>query len=448
MMNPETRERTLTDHVRVAATLPGKDAAWLVDLRGAALERFAEHGYPTIREEDWKYTNVARIERQAFIAAGAQLDRDATRAAAQGLVNGLAAAREVGHWLVFVDGCHVPELSILRALPDGVVLDSLAHALAAANAGALQPYLSQHQDQTVLGDLNTAFMTDGAWLQVPAGVTVEEPIHLLFLATQGNVSVHVHNVLVADTAAHATVVEHYLGVADAVYFTNTVTQIFAGDEASIEHYKLQQESERAFHVAGIHAQQSRDSKLESHSVSVGAALARNDITTNFAASGCHVTLNGLYLAGNRQHIDNHTRVDHRAPSGTSREYYRGVMNGAAHAVFNGKVVVHRDAQKTNAHQANHNLLLSRDAEIDTKPQLEIYADDVECTHGATIGQIDEQQLFYLRSRGIDEGMAHNLLVHAFAHDVIERIRVPSLRSQLEQILFARLPQGDKIRELA
>ncbi|MEO7032159.1 MAG: Fe-S cluster assembly protein SufD, partial [Herbaspirillum sp.] len=307
---------------------------------------------------------------------------------------------------------------------------------------------AERQGQTIFGDLNTAFMTDGAWLHVPAGVSVDEPIHLLFLATQSGVSVHLRNVLVADAGAHATVIEHYLGADGAAYFTNAVTQIFTADAAGIEHYKLQQESLQAFHVAGIHAQQKKDSKLESHSVSLGAGMARNDITTTFIETGCEVTLNGLYLTDGRQHVDNHTRVDHVAPSGTSEEYYRGVLDGSSHAVFNGKVIVHRDAQKTKAQQTNHNLLLSRNAEVDTKPQLEIFADDVECTHGATVGQIDETQLFYLRTRGIDEATAHKLLVHAFAHHVIERIRVQSLRERLEKILMARLPQDDSVQELA
>lgn len=446
MMNPESRERTLTDHVRVAAGLAGAKLPWLVQQRNEALQRFAEHGYPTTREEEWKYTNVGRIERQAFLAA--TTTAEATKApAAQTLLANLTSEREAGHWLVFVDGRYAPDLSTLRTLPAGVVLGSLAQTLEQDGA-VLQSYLAERQGQTIFGDLNTAFMTDGAWLHVPVGVSVDEPIHLLFLATQSGVSVHLRNVLVADAGAHATVIEHYLGADGAAYFTNAITQIFTADAAGIEHYKLQQESLQAFHVAGIHAQQKKDSKLESHSVSLGAGMARNDITTTFIETGCEVTLNGLYLTDGRQHVDNHTRVDHVAPSGTSEEYYRGVLDGSSHAVFNGKVIVHRDAQKTKAQQTNHNLLLSRNAEVDTKPQLEIFADDVECTHGATVGQIDETQLFYLRTRGIDEATAHKLLVHAFAHHVIERIRVQSLRERLEKILMARLPQDDSVQELA
>ncbi len=443
MMNPETRERMLADHARVVSMLPGARLPWLARERQAALECFAQDGYPSTRDEDWKYTNVSRIERQALSALTATAF-DA--AAVSGLLSLMVPERGSGHWLVFVDGRHAPSLSRVQGLPDGVMLGSLAQALAEVPQ-ALEPYLADQAGQTMFGRLNTAFMADGAWLRVPRNTEVEEPIHLLFLATQGGAAIYPRNLLVAEPGARATVIEHYAGVEGASYLTNTLTQLFAADNAAIEHYKLQQESAQAFHVAGIHVRQGKDSGLASHSISLGALLSRNDITTVFEAAGCDATLNGLYLAGDRQHMDHHTRIDHAAPHGSSREYYRGVLDGASRAVFNGKVIVHPGAQKTNAHQSNHNLLLSRDAEVDTKPQLEIYADDVQCTHGATVGQIDEAQLFYLRSRGIEEAIAQGLLVHAFAHDVVERIRVQSLRRRVEQILIARLPQGERIREL-
>jgi Fe-S cluster assembly protein SufD len=291
-------------------------------------------------------------------------------------------------------------------------------------------------------------MADGAYLHLQRGTVLEAPVHLLFIATEAGSASHVRNIIVAEAGAQATVIEHYCGVDDTLYFTNAATRIFAAENAAIAHHKLQQEASGAFHVAGIHALQSRDSRLESHSFSFGAGLARNDISTVFDASGCEATLNGLYLVGGHQHVDNHTRIDHRQPNGTSRENYRGVLDGMSHAVFNGKVIVHPGAQKTNAYQINHNLLLSKDAEIDSKPQLEIFADDVKCNHGATIGQLDETQFFYLRSRGIEAAVARNLLVHAFAHDVIEHIRVASLRTRLEHLLLTRLPQVDRMKELS
>ena len=442
MMKMQTTEHVLADFARIAIALPGARLPWLARARNAGLERFAQQGYPTARDEEWKYTSVVALEKQAFNATiGNGID-----AAAEGLFRSLALDVQPGHLLVFVNGRHAPALSQIGKLPSGVALGSVADALE-RTPDMLEPYLADAGSQTVFGALNTAFMADGAWVHVPRGATIDEPVHLLFLTTAAGAAIHPRNVIVAEDGARATVIEHYAGIEDAAYFNNAVTQIFAAGNAVIEHYKLQQESARAFHIAGIHAQQLQASRFESHSVTLGAALARNDITTMFNAAGCDATLNGLYLIGRRQHADNHTCIDHAAPHGTSQEYYRGVLDGAARAVFNGKVIVRPGAQKTNARQANHNLLLSRDAEIDTKPQLEIHADDVQCTHGATIGQLDDTQLFYLRSRGIEEAMARNLLVHAFAYDVIERIRVQSLRGRLEQVLFARLPQGDLLREL-
>jgi Fe-S cluster assembly protein SufD len=291
-------------------------------------------------------------------------------------------------------------------------------------------------------------MADGLYLHLPRGTSIAEPIHALFISTANDAVAHPRNVIIGEEGTEATVVEHYAGLNDASYLTNAVTQIFAAGNAAITHYKLQQETSRALHFAGIHAAQSRASRLESHSIALGALLARNDITTAFDAEGCEATLNGLYLVGGRQHVDHHTRIDHAQPHGTSREYYKGILDGASRGVFNGKVIVHPGAQRTDAHLANHNLLLSKAAEIDTKPQLEIDADDVKCTHGATVGQLDDAQMFYLRSRGVDEAMARSLLTFAFAHDVIGRIRIASLRTRLEQVLFARLPQGERIRELA
>lgn len=443
MMPMQTTEHVLADFARIAITLPGMRVPWLAQARNAALERFAQYGYPTARDEEWKYTSVAALEKRAFTAI---VDSEPDGGAAAAMFDRLALEDQSGHLLVFVNGRHAPALSRIGKLPSGVALGSLADALEHAPE-QLEPYLTDAGSQTVFGALNTAFMADGAWLHIPRGVAVEDPIHLLFLNTASGSAIHPRNVIVAEEGARATVIEHYAGADDAVYFNNAVTQIFAAGNAAVEHYKLQQESARAFHIAGIHARQRQDSRFESHSVTLGAALARNDITTLFDAAGCEATLNGLYLISGRQHADNHTCIDHAAPNGTSHEYYRGVLDGAARAVFNGKVIVRPGAQKTNARQANHNLLLSRDAEIDTKPQLEIHADDVQCAHGATIGQLDDTQLFYLRSRGIEEAIARNLLVHAFAHDVIERIRVQSLRNRLEQILFARLPQGNLIREM-
>lgn len=444
-MNTDIRQHYLDDFTRIADTLPGARAPWLNSLRHRALNDFAQQGFPTRRDEEWKYTSVAAFEKHVF---SAMPDDDASAAAA--MARRFALDNGAAHLLVFHNGRHAPALSSPGRLPAGATLESFADTLNTAPE-VLEPYLANelaHEDrQPAFAALNTAFMADGAYLHLKRGTVLEAPVHLLFISTKSSGASYPRNVIVAEEGAQATVIEHYAGPNGTVYFTNAITRIFAAENAAIEHHKLQQEAPEAFHVAGIHASQQRDSRLASHSFTLGAALTRNDITTSFDATGCEATLNGLYLVGGLQHVDNHTCIDHRQPNGTSHENYRGVLDGRSHAVFNGKVIVHPGAQKTNAYQANHNLLLSRDAEIDTKPQLEIHADDVKCTHGATIGQIDETQLFYLRSRGIDEPVARHLLVQAFAHDVIERIRVAALRTRLEQILLVRLPQGERMREL-
>jgi Fe-S cluster assembly protein SufD len=442
-MNTEARDHYLADYARIAMALPGMHVPWLARMRARALDSFAQQGFPTRRDEEWKYTSVAGFEKHAFVA-GPDRSRDGGAAA---LANSLALEQSATHMLVFHNGRYAPDLSATGGLPAGVRLTSLADAMEAAPE-VLEAYLASEEEQPAFGALNTAFMADGAFLHLRQGAVLDAPVHLLFITSANGVASHARNIVVAEAGAQATVIEHYAGTDGTIYFTNVVTRIFAEANAVVAHHKLQQESGGAFHVAGIHAFQQRDSRFASHSVSLGAALARNDITTAFDATGCEATLDGLYLVGARQHVDNHTCIDHLQPHGTSRENYRGVLDGDAHAVFNGKVIVHPGAQKTNAFQANHNLLLSHEAEIDTKPQLEIYADDVKCNHGATVGRLDETQLFYLRSRGIDADVARMLLVHAFAHDVIERIRVASLRIRLEEILLARLTQGRHKEELS
>jgi Fe-S cluster assembly protein SufD len=302
--------------------------------------------------------------------------------------------------------------------------------------------------QTIFADLNAAFTRDGLYLHLAAGVALDAPVHALFVTTRDDVVAHPRNVVVAEAGAQAFVIEHHVSAGAASYVTNAVTQIDAGPNANVGHCKLQQEAMRAFHIAGVHAMQARSSHFESQSIALGAALARADIATVFADEGCEAALAGLYLASGRQHVDHHTLVDHAKPHGTSRELYKGVLDDGARGVFNGKIVVRPNAQKTDAHLANHNLLLSKSAEIDTKPELTIDADDVKCSHGATVGQLDETALFYLRSRAIDPVTARALLTYAFAHDVVERIRLAPLRKALERTLLARLPQAERLRELA
>jgi len=420
------------DFERMASGLPGAGVPWLARLRRDALERFAASGIPTRREEAWKHTSLAALEKVPFTTQ----PNGSGRALAPGEIDALAFDGLESHRLVFVDGRHAAALSRHGKLPSGVTLGALGEMLADPPA-VLESFLAPAPCATVFSDLNLAFMSDGLYLHLARGTVVADPIHLVFITTAAGRAVHPRNIVVADPGAQATIIEHYAG-GDAAYFTNTVTRIIAADGASIEHYRMQQEGAQALHIGAVHASQGRASRLHSHSIALGASLARADITTSFDAEACDATLDGLYVVRRQQHVDHHTRIDHAQPRGTSREHYRGVLDDTARAVFNGKVVVHAGAQKTDARQANHNLLLSRGAEIDSQPQLEIYADDVKCTHGATVGQLDAQQLFYVRSRGIDEAAARGLLTHAFARTVLERMRLAPVRAHVERMLFSRL----------
>lgn len=438
-MLSESVDRITGDFQRIQGSLPGRGTAWVDRARGDALDWFSGRGFPTARDEDWKYTNAAAIERRPMNAATVPNPVSAER------VRALAFAELPCHLVVFGDGRFDPTFSAISALPDGVSVRSLAEVIA-HDGPRLEPLLAG-EPGNAFAALNLAFMTDGVVIELSRNTVVEQPIHVLYFASQPETSVHYRNLIIADENAQATVVEHYFGPDGSSYLTNVVTTILGAANSSIEHYKLQQESAKAFHVAGIHATQDRNSRFTSHSIALGGAIARNDITSRLAAEGAECTLNGFYMVGGRQLVDHHTRIDHAKPHGTSREHYRGVLDGASRGIFNGKVMVHPDAQHTDAQQSNHNLLLSKAAEVDTKPQLEIYADDVKCTHGATVGQLDDSMMFYLRSRGIEQEVAKALLIYAFAHDIIGRIRLDPLRHRIERHLISMLPEGERIKEL-
>jgi Fe-S cluster assembly protein SufD len=433
-MNVAVHSHYRDQFARLEPQLAGANLPWLRNARREAFDRFAELGFPTTRHEDWKYTNVASIEKRAFMSPAASNGVDAAQ------VNALALAG--AHRLVFVNSRYDAALSRVRLLPAGVTLRNLAKALV-NDADRLEPLLAEDIGALATGfdALNAAFWADGAYIDVATGTAIDEPIHLLFISTQADAGIHVRTMIRCGAGSRVTVVEHYVGLGDIVALTNASTRIEVEQGAQIEHCKLQQESRRAFHVGVIHAQQGQGSRFTSCSFALGAALSRNDITTRFDAEGCDATLNGLYMADGRQHVDHHTCIDHAKPRGVSRELYKGVLDGAARAVFNGKVIVRPDAQQTDAHQSNRNLLLSEGAEVDTKPQLEIFADDVKCSHGATVGQLDEDQIFYLRSRGVDDHVARRLLTHAFAEEIVSRCGIAPLRDRLQGILSDRVAVG-------
>jgi Fe-S cluster assembly protein SufD len=358
--------------------------------------------------------------------------------------------------VVVVDGYFVPALSRLDGLPKGTVLGGLAAALADAPE-RLEEHLGRHArfDAHPFVALNTALFADGVFLGLPPRAVVEAPIHLVFYSTAppgtgGDGAPprasFPRALIVAGEASQATVVETYAGDAGGVYWTCPVTEVVVGPGAVLDHCKVQHESRAAFHLATLQVRQERASTFFSHAVSAGGALTRNDVNGVLAGEGGHCTLNGLYLAAGRQHVDNHMRMDHVAPHCTSYELYKGILDDRSRAVFNGLIHVHPGAQKTDAKQSNRNLLLSSGAIANSNPQLEIFADDVRCTHGSTVGQLDEDAVFYLRSRGIGEAAATSLLTYAFASDIVARIKVEPVRRDLEEFLFSRLPRGEVVRQ--
>jgi len=344
------------------------------------------------------------------------------------------------HQLVFVDGRFAPSLTASARLPSGIEVMSLAEAIGRF-PDRVEPWLgrSAGPERNGFAALNAAFLRDGVFIRLARGTELEAPVHLLFLTSGAPDSVvYVRNLIVAEAGSRASVIESYAALADAIGLTNSVTEIVLEPGAQLEHYRLGREAAAAYHVGSTDVHLARDSRYTSHSIALGGRIVRHELYASLDAEGAECTLNGLYVTHGRQHVDNHTRIDHHKPRGMSREWYKGVLDGQSRAVFSGRVVVHPQAQHTDAEQANHNLLLSENAEADSRPQLEIYADDVKCAHGATVGNLDPDALFYLRSRGLDDAHARSLLVYAFAGDVLKRIRLAPLRAHLEQQLTERL----------
>jgi Fe-S cluster assembly protein SufD len=416
-------------------------------LRQAAFARFTELGLPTTQDEDWKYTSLAPLTQIQF-APPAEV-KPPTLEQLKRLAGD--SPEDGGPRLVFVDGRYRPELSSRGTSTGGAFIGGLSTAHS-QQPELVERELARHADyqRDALTALNTAFIEDGAFIHLPAGTLLQAPIHLLFVSSApGKATLsQPRNLIVLGAGSQATVVETYAGFGDGVYFTNAVTEIVLGDNAHLDHYKLQEESARAFHIALTQVHHGRDSRFSSHSVALGAALARNDLRVLFAREGSECTLNGLYMATGKQHLDNRTLIDHKSPRCTSRELYKGVLDGQSRGVFSGRVLVRHDAQKTDASQTNKNLLLSDEALVDTKPQLEIFADDVKCAHGAAVGQLDEDALFYLRSRGISQEASKSLLTYAFASEMVNLIPLTPLRARVRELVTSRLPESEKLKEVA
>jgi Fe-S cluster assembly protein SufD len=401
-------------------------------LRQSARGRFRALDFPTPRTEDWRFTSVAPLLNEPF-------ELSAPAAVEARVLPALPAPDALR--LVFVNGRFAPELSRLADVPPGIAIGSLADAPEAVKR-ALGGVAEYHDH--VFTALNTGFLADGAYLLVPDGQALERPVDILYLSRpDGRATVsYPRTLVVGGRGATATVIERYLPAGEGTYLTNSVTEFVVGDGAAVESVKLQQEGPAAFHVANTQAALAGGSRFTAHALSFGGRLARNEVRVRFDGQRAEATVNGLYLATGRQHLDNFTVIDHARPHCQSHELYKGILDGHAHGVFNGKIFVRKDAQKTDAKQTNKVLLLSDNATIDTKPQLEIFADDVKCTHGATVGQLDEAQLFYLRTRGIDAESARALLTFAFANDIVGRIPVEALRDELEQVIVRRGPRTE------
>ena len=418
--------------------------AWLSRQRREAMLRFADTGFPTIADEEWRYTNVARLAATVFETAPETSPDGPCRTEFR------APGGSGGVHCVFLNGRYCAELSRLEEVESRVQVGSLASVLR-DSPEEVEAHLGCYveAERHPFATLNTAFMEDGAVVRVPDGTRVPDPIHLVFLST-GNGGpafvTHPRNLILVGAGSECAVVEHYVGVGERSYFSNPVTEVAVGENANLDHYRLQEESPAAHHVSTLEIRQESNSVARTMSADLGGRLTRNDLNVVLGGEGADASLDGIFVVSGEQLVDNHTRIEHAAPHCGSREIYKGILDGRSRGVFRGRIVVHPGAQKTDSVQTNNNLLLSDRALVNTKPQLEIYADEVKCTHGATIGQLDHEALFYMRSRGIDEDMARSILTYGFAEDVIRRVRLTGLQDRLNSLLFDRLPQGSFLRK--
>lgn len=442
----ETTGHYISEYETLQHQMPGNKLSWLQSLRQTALEEFSRLGFPDQRHEDWKYTNIKPIVKQQFLQVfkackGLSLDD-----------LGPGALEELDcHRLVFINGLYARLLSSPGNLEAGINILPMTAALD-EDFPQLKQHLTQHAKiENGFTAINQSNFSDGYYIHLEKNTELKKPIHVIFAATVTKQPQwhHLRNLIILGENSQAQVIESFLPVGeDAVYLQNIVSECVLEQNAKLDHYCVQEEGLSAFHIAKLSVSQSANSSFNSHALSFGSKLARNQIDIHLNDKGADCELNGLYLANGRQHVDYHTRVDHYKEHGSSRENYKGILDGHARAVFNGQVYVHPQAQKTDAQQSNKNLLLSANAEIDTKPQLEIYADDVKCSHGATVGQLDDNMLFYLQSRGINETQARAMLTYGFARDIIDRITIEPIRSRVSRLLLEHLPYTETLSDIS
>ncbi len=418
------------------SSLNGEMASDIHKVRKDAITAFAEMDFPTTKNEDWKYTNIEPILNYNFIPAERKTKLN-PEDISKYLIAGLKAKI-----LVFINGQFSEKLSSLNHDIEklGIKIDSLANMVKNTPEFVNKYFAKYAKLNNGFIALNTAFAKDGAFIYVPDEITVNNPIHILNLngGENDNLLSQPRNLIIAGKNSRVKILETYNSTTDKTNFTNVVTEIIADEGSNIDLYRIQDENINSFHVSLTQVEQKKRSVFTIYTMTTGGALVRNDVNSVLDDEGCETHLYGLYITDGSQHVDNHTLMDHAKPHCLSNELYKGVLNGKSRAVFNGKVLVRPDAQKTNAYQSNKNILLSPDAKVDTKPQLEIFADDVKCSHGATVGQLDEESLFYLRSRGIPKEMARSILIRAFANDVFEEIKIDEVHEHLNNLIFSKL----------
>lgn len=420
----------LDELLRGQPQLPASSFAWLNRLRADAVDRVGALTVPSTRDEEWRFTDISPLTKLSF-----QPVRTASRLRLADI--GRFFLEEASTRLVFVNGVHAPELSRVGA-DRGVVVTDLASAVG-ANSDAVDAHLGRHAEfkDNVFAALNTAFLHDGALIVVARNAKAATPVHLLFIATQKDAASYPRCLVVAEAGSEATIIEDFVTLQDEAYFTNAVTEIAVADAARVTHIRVQRESGSAFHIANCAVALAHASCYRSVSVALGARISRLNLNVLQAAEGADCAIDGLALIGASQLADSHTFIDHAKPHGVSRQLHKCIVGDSAHAVFNGKIMVRAGAQRTDSAQSNRNLLLTGKAQVDTKPQLEIFADDVKCAHGATVGQLEAEEVFYLKSRGLSDAAARTLLTYAFGAEIIDRIPIASLKRRLEQTVLER-----------
>lgn len=406
-----------------------ENPAWLINIRDDAATEFSRLGFPTLKDEDWRFTNLAPITRSQFsIAAESEKGVDPD------IVKGLQIPGLQGIRFIFVNGHYCEELSELKELPSGVIVSNLKKALK-ENENKVSEYLTKYAsyENQPFTALNTTMFEDGLFVYVPKSVVMDIPVYAVYITADEDVRsmVNIRNLIIAEDNSEVKVVEHYVSASDNVHLSNVVTEAFAGENSRMDHYMLELESPKAFNISTLRVEQQRDSNIKSHSVLLGGSIVRNNVHPVLAGEGSHSLINGLYMSTDRQHMDNFMRVEHASPHCDSRQFYNGVLDKKSRAVFHGRIYVHKNAPKTDAKQTNKNLLLSDTAQVDTKPQLEIYNEDVKCTHGATIGQMDDEAIFYLRSRGISKRDAETIMIKAFTDQSLSNMDLEPVRNYLQ-----------------